>query len=273
MKRNTSPPPPPPLKMMKSEEDDEKGKEKKKKKTISRTSKSSSFFTNNKRPNNNNNNAFRTTKKHSRERYLRDDIFCGIKQAPVAYKGKDATKWILDVNAEEEEEKEEEKSGGDAKSTTKKENNNNIGSEIIYVVDANVCLHQLDVVSHPKAMRNVVVCTTVLEEVRNRSRNAYERVRRLCLEASSSAGDKTTSGRKNFFVFSNEFHKDTYVGEPKKGESANDRNDRAIREVVKFYQKVVGLCSSNDKHNGTQKKRTRRRKRRKSSGSKSHINF
>ena len=136
-----------------------------------------------------------------------------------------------------------------------------------------MCLHQLDVVSHPKAMRNVVVCTTVLEEVRNRSRNAYERVRRLCLEASSSAGDKTTSGRKNFFVFSNEFHKDTYVGEPKKGESANDRNDRAIREVVKFYQKVVGLCSSNDKHNGTQKKRTRRRKRRKSSGSKSHINF
>ena len=236
---------------MKSEEDE--GKEKKKKKTISRTSKSS-FFTNNKRPNNNNNNAFRTTKKHSRERYLRDDIFCGIKQAPVAYKGKDATKWILDVNAEEEEEKEEEKSGGDAKSTTKKENNNNIGSKIIYVVDANVCLHQLDVVSHPKAMRNVVVCTTVLEEVRNRSRNAYERVRRLCLEASSSAGDKTTSGRKNFFVFSNEFHKDTYVGEPKKGESANDRNDRAIREVVKFYQKVVGLCSSNDKHNGTQKR-------------------
>ena len=250
MKRNTSPPPPPPLKMMKSEEDE--GKEKKKKMTISRTSKSS-FFTNNKRPNNNNNNAFRTTKKHSRERYLRDDIFCGIKQAPVAYKGKDATKWILDLNAEEEEEKEEEKSGGDAKSTTKKENNN-IGSKIIYVVDANVCLHQLDVVSHPKAMRNVVVCTTVLEEVRNRSRNAYERVRRLCLEASSSAGDKTTSGRKNFFVFSNEFHKDTYVGEPKKGESANDRNDRAIREVVKFYQKVVGLCSSNDKHNGTQKR-------------------
>ena len=251
MKRNTSSPPPPPLKMMKSEEDE--GKEKKKKMTISRTSKSS-FFTNNKRPNNNNNNAFRTTKKHSRERYLRDDIFCGIKQAPVAYKGKDATKWILDVNAEEEEEKEEEKSGGDAKSTTKKEKNNNIGSKIIYVVDANVCLHQLDVVSHPKAMRNVVVCTTVLEEVRNRSRNAYERVRRLCLEASSSAGDKTTSGRKNFFVFSNEFHKDTYVGEPKKGESANDRNDRAIREVVKFYQKVVGLCSSNDKHNGTQKR-------------------
>ena len=251
MKRNTSSPPPPPLKMMKSEEDE--GKEKKKKKTISRTSKSS-FFTNNKRPNNNNNNAFRTTKKHSRERYLRDDIFCGIKQAPVAYKGKDATKWILDLNAEEEEEKEEEKSGGDAKSTTKKEKNNNIGSKIIYVVDANVCLHQLDVVSHPKAMRNVVVCTTVLEEVRNRSRNAYERVRRLCLEASSSAGDKTTSGRKNFFVFSNEFHKDTYVGEPKKGESANDRNDRAIREVVKFYQKVVGLCSSNDKHNGTQKR-------------------
>jgi hypothetical protein len=235
MKRNNESPPPPlkKKKMMKSEED-EKGKEKKKKKTISRTSKSSSFFTNNKRPTttNNNNNAFRTTKKHSRERYLRDDIFCGIKQAPVAYKGKDKTKWILDVNAEEEEEKEEEKSGVEAKSMTTKENNNNnnIGNDkIIYVVDANVCLHQLDVVSHPKAMRNVVVCTTVLEEVRNRSRNAYERVRRLCLEASSSTGIKQrTRGERISLCFLTNFTR------TRTSESRRKANRRTIGTIGRY---------------------------------------
>ena len=47
--------------------------------------------------------------------------------------------------------------------TTKENNNNNNieNDKIIYVVDANVCLHQLDVVSHPKAMRNVVGAAAV----------------------------------------------------------------------------------------------------------------
>ena len=188
-----------------------------------------------------------TTKKHSREHYLREDIFCGIKQAPVEYKGKDGTKWILDLDGGEDD---GEEGGEEEKNTTGGGEKASSSSSIVYVVDANVCLHQLDVLSHPKAMRNVVVCTTVLEEVRNRSRNAYERLRRLCLASTSAAAsaDATTTTKKNFFVFSNEFHKETYVGEPKKGESANDRNDRAIREVVKYYDKVVGLCSTNDKN-------------------------
>ena len=42
-----------------------------------------------------------TTKRHSREHYLREDIFCGIKQAPVEYKGKDETNG-LDVEEKEE---------------------------------------------------------------------------------------------------------------------------------------------------------------------------
>ena len=188
-----------------------------------------------------------TTKRHTREHYLREDIFCGIKQAPVEYKGKDETKWILDVEEKEEKNTNTKNTNGNAE--TRNEEKKDDTKSTIYVVDANVCLHQMDVLSHPKSMRNVVVCTTVLEEVRNRSRNAYERLRRLCLASSYSSSSDATTTRKNFFVFSNEFHKETYVGEAKKGESANDRNDRTIREVVKFYEKVVGLCSLNDNNN------------------------
>ena len=195
-------------------------------------------------------NKTNATKRHSREHYLREDIFCGIKQAPVEYKGKDETKWILDVEEKEEKSTNTNTNGNaETTTTTRNEEKKDDTKSTIYVVDANVCLHQMDVLSHPKAMRNVVVCTTVLEEVRNRSRNAYERLRRLCLASSSSSSSDATTTRKNFFVFSNEFHKETYVGEAKKGESANDRNDRAIREVVKFYEKVVGLCSLNDNNN------------------------
>ena len=139
----------------------------------------------------------------------------------------------------------------------------------IYVVDANVCLHQMDVLSHPKSMRNVVVCTTVLEEVRNRSRNAYERLRRLCLASSSRRLQMQQRRERTFFVFSNEFHKETYVGEAKKGESANDRNDRAIREVVKFYEKVVGLCSLNDNNNDDDVRKARKKR----SCTKGYLNF
>ena len=40
---------------------------------------------------------------------------------------------------------------------------------------------------------------------------------------------------RNFYVFSNEHHRETYI-ERMKGESANDRNDRAIRAATIWYQ-------------------------------------
>merc|ERR1712100_853760 len=197
---------------------------KKKHKTTMMTTKKKSFYSTGAANKKNKTNA--TTERHSREHYLREDIFCGIKQAPVEYKGKDETKWILDVEEKEEKNTNTKNTNGNAE--TRNEEKKDDTKSTIYVVDANVCLHQMDVLSHPKSMRNVVVCTTVLEEVRNRSRNAYERLRGLCLASSSSSSSDATTTRKKFFVFSNEFHKETYVGEAKKGESANDRNDRAI---------------------------------------------
>ena len=51
----------------------------------------------------------------------------------------------------------------------------------------------------------------------HKSKTSYERLRALCKDES-----------KRFYVFSNENHAETYA-EDVVGESANDRNDRAIR--------------------------------------------
>jgi len=94
------------------------------------------------------------------------------------------------------------------------------------VVDTNVALHQMDLLAHA-CVTDVVVPSVVLEECRARSRPSYERLRALCQDPT-----------KRFFVFANEHHRDTYV-KADVGESPNDRNDRAIRVVCKFYQRAV----------------------------------
>ena len=94
------------------------------------------------------------------------------------------------------------------------------------VVDTNVALHQIDLLAH-QSVQNLIVTSVVLEECRNRSRPSYERLRLLCQDP-----------RKKFFVFANEHHRDTYVT-ALPGESINDRNDRAIRVVCKFYERAV----------------------------------
>ena len=48
--------------------------------------------------------------------------------------------------------------------------------------------------------------------------------------------DMISDPAKRFFVFANEHHRDTFV-EIRAGESANDRNDRAIRTTVQWYNR------------------------------------
>lgn len=48
--------------------------------------------------------------------------------------------------------------------------------------------------------------------------------------------DMISDASKKFYVFANEHHKETFV-ERKADESANDRNDRAIRTAVQWYNK------------------------------------
>ncbi|KAM7515994.1 hypothetical protein LguiA_005577 [Lonicera macranthoides] len=116
-----------------------------------------------------------------------------------------------------------------------------LGASTILVVDTNVVLNQIDLLENP-AIDEVVVLSVVLEEVKNKNLAVYNRLRALC-----------SNSMRKFFVFSNEYHKDTYV-KAMTGESPNDRNDRAIRVAAQWYQNHLGgairvLLITNDREN------------------------
>ena len=90
------------------------------------------------------------------------------------------------------------------------------------VLDTNIVLDQIDLLES-EGLNNVIILHTVLEEVRHRSSPVYKRLR-----------DIISNHKRNFFVFVNEHRKETYI-ERQAGESANDRNDRAIRVACKWY--------------------------------------
>ncbi|KAI5854733.1 hypothetical protein BZA05DRAFT_472542 [Tricharina praecox] len=92
------------------------------------------------------------------------------------------------------------------------------------VPDTNIFLYCMDVIEHKSAFYDVVVLQTVLEELRNRSLPLYNRLRALA-----------ASQDKRFYVFHNEFRKETYVRRLP-AETINDRNDRAVRVACAWYK-------------------------------------
>ncbi|NXS56277.1 RRP44 exonuclease, partial [Brachypteracias leptosomus] len=100
--------------------------------------------------------------------------------------------------------------------------------------DTNLLLHQIDILEDP-VIKNVIVLQTVLQEVRNRSAPVYKRVR-----------DVIQNPEKHFYSFTNEHHRETYI-EQKQGESSNDRNDRAIRVAVKWYNEHLKKIENEEK--------------------------
>ncbi|XP_073280073.1 exosome complex exonuclease RRP44 homolog A-like [Primulina huaijiensis] len=117
----------------------------------------------------------------------------------------------------------------------------NSTASTILIVDTNVVLHQIDLLENP-ALDDVVILSIVLEEVKNKNLAVYNRLRALC-----------SNSQRRFFVFSNEYHKDTFV-KIETGETPNDRNDRAIRVAAQWYQNHLGnsvrvLLVTNDKEN------------------------
>ncbi|XP_048454363.1 exosome complex exonuclease RRP44 [Rhincodon typus] len=90
----------------------------------------------------------------------------------------------------------------------------------------------IDILEDP-AIQNVVILQTVLQEVRHRSAPVYKRIK-----------DVINNPEKHFYTFTNEHHKDTYI-EQEQGESANDRNDRAIRIAVKWYNEHLKKSQNN----------------------------
>lgn len=100
------------------------------------------------------------------------------------------------------------------------------------VPDTNALLNAMDLFEQSSAFYDVVILQTVLEELRNRSLPLYNRLIGL-----------TKSEDKRFYVFFNEFRLETYVTR-EQDETINDRNDRAVRQAVKWYNEHLGQNKS-----------------------------
>uniref|UniRef100_A0A182JC98 Exosome complex exonuclease RRP44 n=1 Tax=Anopheles atroparvus TaxID=41427 RepID=A0A182JC98_ANOAO len=137
-----------------------------------------------------------------REHYLRDDIWCG--SAACRKCAQDENGLQLDELPEAVSEK--------------------FPFPHYLLLDTNVILYQMDLLEEG-AIRNVIILNTVLDEVKHRSAVMYKRLRAII-----------ATPVKKFYTFVNEHHKDTYV-ERLPGESANDRNDRMIRNAALWYEK------------------------------------
>ena len=136
-----------------------------------------------------------------REHYLRDDVHCGVITCSMCH----SSSFELCI----------------LEATPHSQSTKCLFPHYI-LPDTNVCLHQVDFLEDP-AITNVILTQIVLQEVKHQNPGTYKRLR-----------DIIANKARRFFVFSNEHHKDTYV-ERREGESTNDRNDRAIRVCVQWY--------------------------------------
>ncbi|CAL4156656.1 unnamed protein product, partial [Meganyctiphanes norvegica] len=161
---------------------------------------------------------YRKTKKGNiikivREHYLRDDVWCGLRGCEVC----SISSSDLDTRPLEFLETSQ-------SDLVKKPHH--------LIIDTNVALHQIDVLSDD-AVTNIIVPQTVIQEIKHRSLPIYKRMRDI-IETSS----------KRFYVFTNEHHGDCYVEREEK-ESANDCNDRAIRVTCWWYKQHFNLVGQN----------------------------
>ncbi|KAG5921729.1 hypothetical protein E4U42_005723 [Claviceps africana] len=100
------------------------------------------------------------------------------------------------------------------------------------VPDTNALLNAMDLFEQSSAFYDVIILQTVLEELKNRSLPLYNRLIGL-----------TKSEDKRFYVFFNDFRLETYIHrEP--NETVNDRNDRAVRQAVKWYGEHLGRAKA-----------------------------
>lgn len=109
-----------------------------------------------------------------------------------------------------------------------------IDSPHYLVLDTNIVLDQIDVLEE-NAIKDVIVLYTVMDEIKHKSSAIYKRFRDIVMNPS-----------RRFYTFVNEHHKDTYV-ERQPGESANDRNDRAIRVATAWYEKHLAMSADSEK--------------------------
>ncbi|EKM52263.1 uncharacterized protein PHACADRAFT_211534 [Phanerochaete carnosa HHB-10118-sp] len=144
-----------------------------------------------------------------RERYLRDDVSCGIHSCRQC--------------ASIEESKPTLPSSGSL-------DHSSFPNGHFVLPDTNVFLAQMDLIESNLFAPPIIVLQTVMEEVRHRSLPLYNRLKALL-----KADDKQT------WVFYNEFRSETAVVREEE-ESPNDRNDRGIRKATSWYHTHISLA-------------------------------
>ncbi|EIM90480.1 RNB-domain-containing protein [Stereum hirsutum FP-91666 SS1] len=141
-----------------------------------------------------------------RERYLRDDVVCGIQGCRECSNPEEGS---IPRNG----------------ATDHKQFPN--GHFIL--PDTNVFLAQMDLMESTLFTSPIILLQTVLEEVRHRSLPLYNRLKAL-----------TKMDEKRTWVFYNEFRSETAVVR-EEGETPNDRNDRGIRKGAAWYNTHLSL--------------------------------
>ncbi|KAH9834605.1 RNB-domain-containing protein [Rhodofomes roseus] len=142
-----------------------------------------------------------------RERYLRDDVGCGIDGCSVCH---DLRDFSLPS------------SGSSAHAQ--------YPNGHFVLPDTNVFLAQMDLMESDLFNPPIILLQTVMEEVRHRSLPLYNRLKALI-----RAEDK------RIWVFYNEYRSETAVIR-EEGESPNDRNDRGIRMATAWYKTHISLA-------------------------------
>ncbi|KAJ1726891.1 exosome catalytic subunit dis3, partial [Coemansia biformis] len=164
-------------------------------------------------------NVVRTVKEH----YLRDDIACGYECCPH--------KVCAQARKDAEEQGPSAVNGiCPAAPLSAAPRDSTAWGPHYLVPDTNAFVNQIDIFERP-IIGNVVVLSTVLDELRGLSMAVYSRVRAVVRDS-----------ERRWFVFSNEHHRDTFV-ERAASESPNDRNDRAIRTAVKWLKNHLEAAS------------------------------
>ncbi|KAF8714246.1 hypothetical protein AX14_012862 [Amanita brunnescens Koide BX004] len=140
-----------------------------------------------------------------RERYLRDDVGCGIRGCGICrgFAGMNGELAMLP-------------SEGDKTHPSFPDGH-------VLLPDTNIFLSQMDLLESTLFAPPIILLQTVLEEVRHRSLPLYNRLKAL-----------TKSDEKRVWVFYNEYRLETAVVR-EENETPNDRNDRGIRKSVSWY--------------------------------------
>ncbi|KAJ7785712.1 hypothetical protein B0H16DRAFT_2528 [Mycena metata] len=141
-----------------------------------------------------------------RERYLRDDVGCGIQNCSTC---DNSTADPLPYS-------------GDTQHKSFPEGH-------FVLPDTNIFLSQMDLMESALFKPPIILLQTVMEEVRHRSIPLYNRLKAL-----------VRMDDKRVWVFYNEYRSETAIIR-EDNESPNDRNDRGIRKATEWYNSHIGL--------------------------------